>query len=232
MSTTGSSSRGTCDGDNDSRPKLVMVNYMEGENSCDDDESLPGSSELEFIENARDSDVLVSVGLRVYSHWQNILHGENVIHEPFIPFESILSEDHPRRNVPDDETIKAIKRVLTLNTGYDILQSDFHRKVAGILGSVAQMKADQSETNFLTWIVHVDGYLTDERKREIRSTLAQWAKCKALKIQLTSPNKKVRTGTSGRHQQPSSDAWDVQCYRIFWIGMHDCFHPLFGSRRF
>ena len=187
---SGSSSHGICDGDDDGRPKLVMVNYMEGENSCDDDESLPGSSEVEFIQNARDSDVVISVGLRVYSHWQDILHWENVIHEPFIPFESILSEDHQRRNIPDDETIKAIKRVLTLNTGCDILQSDFHRKVAGILGSVAQMKADQFETNFLIWIVHVDGDLTDERKREIRSTLAQWAKCRALKIQLTSPKKK------------------------------------------
>ena len=68
---------------------------MEGENSCDDDESLPGTSELEFIQNARDSDVVISVGLRVYSHWQDILQPENVVHEPFIPFESILSEDHP-----------------------------------------------------------------------------------------------------------------------------------------
>ena len=55
---SGSSSRGICDGDDDGRPKLVIMNYMEGENSCDDDESLPGSSELEFIENARDSDVV------------------------------------------------------------------------------------------------------------------------------------------------------------------------------
>ena len=179
-----------CNIDDSSRPKLVMVNYMEGENSCDDDESLPGSSELEFIENARDSDVVISVGLRVYSYWKDILHHENVIHKLFIPFESILSEDHPRRNVPDDETIKAIKRVLTLNTGCDVLQSEFHRRVAGILGSVAQMKADQFQTNFLMWIVHVYRDLTDERKREIRSTLAQWAKCKALKIQLTSPKKK------------------------------------------
>ena len=187
---SGQSSHRTCDGDNDGGPKLLMVNYMEGENSFDDDKSLPGCSELEFIENARDSDVVISVGLRVYSHWQNILQRENVVHEPFIPFESILSEDHPRRTIPGDETIKAIKRVLTLNTGCDVLQSDFHRRVAGILGSVAQMKADQFETNFLTWIVHVDCELTDERKREIRSTLSQWAKYKALKIQLTSPKKR------------------------------------------
>ena len=189
---SGSSSHGTCDSDNDGRPKLVMVNYMEGENSFDDnDESLPGTSELEFIENARDSDVVISVGLRVYRHWQDILHPENIVHESFIPFESILSEDHPRRNVPDDVTIKAIKRVLTLNTGcYDILQSDFHRRVAGILGSLAKMKAETEETNFLTWIVHVGGDLTDEKKREIRSTLTQWAKCKALKIQLICPKKK------------------------------------------
>ena len=188
---SGQSSHRTCDDDDDdSRPKLVMVNYMEGENSFDDDESLPGCSELEFIENARDSDVVISVGLRVYRHWQDILHGEHIVHEPFIPFESILSEDHTQRVIPGDETIKAIKRVLTLNTGCDVLQSDFHRRVAGILGSLAQMKADQFETNFLTWIVHVNYDVSDERKREIRSTLVKWAKCKALKIQLTSPKKR------------------------------------------
>ena len=123
------------------RPKLVLVNYMEGENSFDDHEGLPGSSELQFIEIARNSDVVISVGLRVYNYWRNILERENVVHKLFIPFESILSDKHPHQNIGEDEGTKAIKRVLTLNTGCDILQSDFHRRVAGILGSLAQMKA-------------------------------------------------------------------------------------------
>ena len=42
----------------------------------------------------------------------------------------------------------------------------------------------------MTWIVYVDCDLSDERKREIRSTLAHWAEYKALKIQLMSPNKR------------------------------------------
>ena len=82
--------------------------------------------------------------------------------------------------------------MLTLNTGCDILQSDFHRRVAGILGSLAKMKTELNEPNFLKWIVHVECELTYERKKKIISTLEQWAKCKALKIQLTSPKKKSK----------------------------------------
>ena len=170
----------------DDEPKFVMVNYMEGEGN-DELYGLPGRSELELVENARDSDVVVSVGLRVYNYWRNVLYAENIVHEPYIPFEPILSQG---RKVLGDANPKAIKRVLTLNTGWDILQSNFHQRVAGILGSLAQMKADHFETNFLTWIVQVDFEISDERKKEIKSTLAQWAKCKSLKIQLSSPETK------------------------------------------
>ena len=179
-----SSSSTICDGE----PKFVMVNYREGEGT--DDYGLPGTSEMEFVQTARDADVIISVGFRVYNFWQYVFHRENIVHEPYIPFEPILSQDYNCRNILEDARVKAIKRVLTLRTGCDILQSDFHKRIACILGSLAQIKADQYEPNFLTWIVQVGSELSDERKKEIRSTLGQWSNCKSLKIQITGPETK------------------------------------------
>ncbi len=176
--------------DDENEVKYVIVNYSEGLDELSDHD-LPGTSELEFIENARDADVVIAVGLRVYNYWQQILHRENIVHEPLIPFTPILSESH---NVePSHESsASATRRILTLSIGCDILQSDFHQKVAGILGSIAQMKADQYDPNFFTWIVQTEYGLSEQTKRDIRAALAKWSSCKALKIQLISPESRIQ----------------------------------------
>ncbi len=173
-------------GGSEGSPKFILLNYVANRTQSNGhDERLPETSEVRLMENSRDADLVISVGIRVYRSWEKLLDQNQVAHELFIPFEPLMAcvdDITPKEPASADEPVNEAS-VLTLMSVFNPAESDFHERMAAVLRQVAQKRAENGGT-LLTWKVQVESSADAPDTDSSNSTWKQRSLSAHLRVEL------------------------------------------------